>query len=166
MSHSTIDTIKLYIQLLVKEFDIDEKELLAVWEKAHPTPIVSEADTFKGLSKAELQQMCKDKNVAHTGTKAVLIDRLLNKEPTPPTSKKTSPGRKKKKVADVIQKIQHNVPIIHIRRNAFNNYEHVETEFVFDETNQMVVGKQMADGNIADLTEADLEICKEYNFKY
>lgn len=53
-----------------------------------------------------------------------------------------------------------------LRKNKFNNYEHLETKFIFDKTTKKVIGKQLDDGTIIELTIEDIEVCKKYRFKY
>lgn len=53
-----------------------------------------------------------------------------------------------------------------LRKNKFDNYEHSETKFIFDRTTKEVIGKQLDDGKVADLTIEDIEVCKKHSFKY
>lgn len=118
---------------------------------------------------AELKQLCKERGLKMTGTKANLIERLS--QPTIETMIKKKPTHKK--MANVLQKIIHNAHTLNIRRNVFGNYEHADTGFIFDELTHTVIGKQnesidpMTNSpTIEPLTEKDIELCKEYNFKY
>jgi hypothetical protein len=54
---------------------------------------------------------------------------------------------------------------IQLKRNTFNNYEHVDTGLVFN-TNNQVIGRQNNDGNLIELTIDDINLCKEYNLDY
>lgn len=161
--------IKEYIELLLKEYDLDEDILLKIWTDAHPNEEkeekqLSEASRLKKMKKPELQQLCREKNLKVTGTKSALMDRLLGKEVVveKPKSKKS----KKKSIADVLRKISQNTEVLNIRRNLFNNFEHIETGFVFNETDHKVVGKQNDDGFVVPLTDKDIETCQGYNFDY
>jgi hypothetical protein len=133
---------------------------------------------------AELKALCKAKGFKCSGKKEELVERLTagaqtetkNAGPSAkasavPTGK--APGKVIAKTSakiaskpDVISKLTANVPVIPIRRNKFNNYEHPETGFVFDTRNERVVGKQQDDGSVADLTDEDIEKCKKFKFVY
>lgn len=161
----SLDNIKEYIQLLIKEYEFDEATLLKIWTDKHPIEKEEEDATLTRKKKVELQAMCKERNLPVTGSKQVLIDRLLSPNPPP----KSSPKAKKKsskKVAVVLQQLMSRNTAINVRRNLFNNYEHVTTGFIFDESNHNVIGKQNNDGTIDQLTEQDIELCKEYKFNY
>ena len=54
---------------------------------------------------------------------------------------------------------------IQLKRNSFNNYEHVDTGLIFN-TNNQVIGRQNNDGNLIELTIDDINLCKEYNLDY
>ena len=175
MSKSPIAIIKEYVKLLIQEYEFEEETLLKVWTDAHPSEEKVEeklSDKYSALKKkknSELQEMCRQKGYKVNGTKLVLIDRLLGKELPPAvtiTKTKSSKKTNKKTISDVLQKIVHNSNVVNIRRNLFNNYEHAETSFIFDESTHSVVGKQINDGTIRSLTAKDIETCKEYNFKF
>ena len=70
-----------------------------------------------------------------------------------------------KKYPKVIQNIKKSIPNIVIRRNKFNNFEHLDTNLVFDNSSKKVIGKQNINGNIDDLTEEDIDKCNEYKFE-
>lgn len=53
-----------------------------------------------------------------------------------------------------------------LRKNKFDNYEHSETKFIFDKTTKEVIGRQLDDGTVAELTVEDIEACKKHSFKY
>lgn len=78
--------------------------------------------------------------------------------------KSSKPRKSKKKLANVIQKIIEDVEPTHIRRNIYNNFEHMDTKLVFDETTKKVIGRQGDSGDILPLSKTDIETCKEYNF--
>ena len=52
-----------------------------------------------------------------------------------------------------------------IHRNKYGNFEHQETNFVFDKNTKLVYGRQVED-SIIPLSLDDIEKCKELNFKY
>ena len=180
MSNS-INIIKEYIKLLVQEYEFEENVLLELWTNKHPMEETKEGEEgeevkddatyadLKKKKKTELQELCRAKGHKVTGTKLILIDRILGKEALSSKEKdkpKKSTKKNKKSIANILQKLSHNNNIINIRRNVFNNYEHVETGFVFNEQSQCVVGKQNVNGSVDLLNEKDIETCKEYNFKF
>ena len=109
------------------------------------------------LTKPELEKMCKSKGLKTKGTKAELIELLSNDE-----CKKTI----LKSQESINTKLVAKVPIIAIKRNKFNNYEHEETSFVFDNKDKKVYGKQNEDGSISQLTKDDINLCNKYKFTY
>jgi hypothetical protein len=52
-----------------------------------------------------------------------------------------------------------------LRKNAYGEYEHKDTGFVFDPLTKEVKGKQVGD-HIKDLSLSDVELCKHYGFKF
>lgn len=53
-----------------------------------------------------------------------------------------------------------------LRKNQFGNYEHKETGFVFDAQTKSVWGKQIGDKVRTQLSMADVELCKQFGFKF
>ena len=53
-----------------------------------------------------------------------------------------------------------------LRKNAFGNYEHKETGFVFDPQTKSVCGKQVGDQVKTQLSFSDVELCKQFGFKF
>ena len=109
------------------------------------------------LTKPELEKMCKSKGLKTKGTKAELIELLSNEE-----SKKTILRTQE----NINTKLIAKVPSIAIKRNKFNNFEHEETSFVFDNKEKKVYGKQNSDGTISQLTKEDINLCNKYKFAY
>jgi hypothetical protein len=125
--------------------------------------------------------LCKTHGYKSTGTKDVLISRLLGKtdeeiketlaakesstkKPGSDPKKPSSKQLKKIETSKVVEKLTVNVPSIILRKNRFNNYEHAETGFIFDK-NKLVIGKQNDDGTVDNLTEEDIDRCNAYKFK-
>lgn len=52
-----------------------------------------------------------------------------------------------------------------LRKNAFGNYEHKETGFVFDPATKEVFGKQ-SDEKVLSLSLSDVDTCKQMGFKF
>jgi hypothetical protein len=92
-------------------------------------------------------------------------------KPKPKSNTKTKVD-KEQKDNDVINRlvtekvVKKSEPFFCARRNAWKNYEHEETGLVFDWKTEEVIGKQNQNGNIDELSVEDIELCKEYGFKY
>jgi hypothetical protein len=176
-----------YNQKISETLNIDKKILDKIWkgEEVSPTEdVVTETETkaeekkneevktdssleekkLKKLKKPELKEMCKEKGLKLTGTKSDLIGRLLNGKPQ--EAKKKSTKTKKKETVPVVKKLQENLSVMVIRRNAFGNLEHSESSMIFDRKTKKVIGKQNKNGNIDELTVADIDICNKYKFDY
>ena len=52
-----------------------------------------------------------------------------------------------------------------LRKNQYGNYEHKETGFVFDPQTKSVFGKQV-DDQVNQLSFSDVELCKQFGFKF
>ena len=120
----------------------------AVGDEAHPNELTK-------LSKTELVELCKTKNLKHTGTKPELIQRLVNFE------------KEKTHQPQITPKLVHKaVPPIALHRNKFGNFEHTDTNFVFNEKTEKVYGRQNADGTVSPLTVDDINLCNKFKFSY
>jgi hypothetical protein len=134
-------------------------------------------DSLMLLTKQELQERCRKAGVRSSGTKNELVKYLLEKKPLKTTQTKmpefiktsTPLPQEEKKTEQkptIIKKITASQPVFNIRRNKFNNYEDINTGFVFNNLSKKVIGKQNSDGTISDLTKEDINICNKYKFKY
>lgn len=150
--------------------------------------VESKSDTnesLMSLTKQELQERCKKAGVRSSGTKNDLIKYLTeNKSQTKINSISTKPPpfvqqiqqeekranetieQKKAVVNPIIKKISSSIPVLNIRRNKFNNYEDINTGFVFDNLSKKVIGKQSANGTVLELTKEDINICNKYKFQF
>ena len=144
--HNTIDeAIRGFIQEIANKYGIEKEELLSMWSGSTPTGVskvaavatqASEANAgarteLMKMKKPELQTLCKEKGLKHTGTKPELVALLLGEgapAPASPTKKAQQPKKTAPAPAQepppVMKKISASVPTIAIRRNQFNNYEH------------------------------------------
>lgn len=120
--------------------------------------------------------------VRSSGTKNDLIKYLTeNKSQTKINSISTKPPpfvqqiqqeekrmeeQKKAVVNPIVKKISATIPLINIRRNKFNNFEDINTGFVFDNLSKKVIGKQSANGTVLELTKEDINICNKYKFQF
>jgi hypothetical protein len=164
------NAIKEFISVLIKEFELDEDELLHLWKTKCTQltiPVIEtstdpEQNELEKMKVAELKALCKKHGYPVSGTKKVLIGRILKKEVP---KKKGRSKRDKKNIASILR--NHSTLSLHnIRRNKYDNYEHAETGFVFDDVSKIVIGKQSDTGEIIALTPADIESCIQYKFGY
>ena len=193
--------VKQFISELATKYSLDENELQNLWdkentkkinlsEKAKSTNIKltvdsvvdkKESDIFElsKCNKNELIAMCKTYGHKCSGTKDILITRLLGKngidtkksdtQPSKPVNNKANKSKAdevKVENTPIVKKLTANIPNILIRRNQFNNYEHAETGLIFDNNTKIIIGKQKNDGSIEDLTEDDIDKCNAFKFKY
>ena len=82
--------------------------------------------------------------------------------------KKVTEADKKQSEVNTIQKlVKAELPErrFALRKNQFGEYEHKETGFCFDPHTKEVKGKQVND-TLKKLTLSDIELCKQYGFKY
>ena len=157
---NNVDTIvRSYISNISKKYNINESELVNLWYGGD-TQIQSkesseESNELSKLTKNEIIEMCKTKNIKVSGTKNELISRLLecNKKTTTPQ-------------ISITKKLIEKIPKIEIKKNAHGNYEHLETTFVINNKTQKVYGKQNKDGSISNLTTEDINLCNKYKFSY
>jgi len=163
------DTVTKYVEKVALKFNIDKQQLLNIWnsidnlenkeEKKQPYDDSKQkiVNSLSRLTKPELVELCKTKNLKAKGTKAELIE-ILSDEETKKITVKSSENINSKLVA--------KVPSIAIKRNKFNNFEHEETSFIFDNKEKKVYGKQNADGSVSPLTKDDINLCNKYKFSY
>lgn len=159
------DAILKYIDKVSIKYKINKDELVKMWnskddsggEKVYDDSKQKIVNGLSKLTKPELEKMCKSKGLKTKGTKAELIELLSNDE-----CKKTI----LKSQESINTKLVAKVPSIAIKRNKFNNYEHEETSFVFDNKEKKVYGKQNSDGSISQLTKEDINLCNKYKFSY
>jgi hypothetical protein len=176
------DVINKYIDQVSSKYNINKSELLKIWS-GEESKIVDSSSTkttnssLNSLTKPELIELCKIKGLKCSGTKAQLIEVLTkcenNSEKT--TSKTSTSSVVEKKVLKiespgkqepVIKKLVAKIPNISIKRNKFDNYEHEETSFVFNNKEKKVYGKQNPDGSVSPLTKEDIDLCNKYKFAY
>ncbi len=86
-----------------------------------------------------------------------------NKTPVLKKAKETD----KKSDVQTVQKLVKSEPErrFALRKNAFGNYEHKDTGFVFDPATKEVFGKQLID-RVKPLSMSDIEVCKQFGFKF
>ena len=180
LTESVDKVIETFIERVSKEYNLDKDELQSLWGgKTQNTSIKKDItnsnkmevnhDNLLNYNKQELIALCKSKGKKCSGTKVILINRLLGKEDEDekksPISKKST-SKKQPEKTPVAKKLSANIPNILIRRNQFNNYEHPESGLVFNDKEKIVIGKQNDNGSIDDLTEEDIDKCNAFKFKY
>ena len=175
---SVDDTIQDFIKNISKTYNIDYTEIYNIWSNGYDIKNLNTIETqvqvqnqnitsnskddkqkiinnLNKLTKPDLVEMCKNKGLKTKGTKAELIELLSQDE------------LKVNKPSDsIIKKWFASSPPISIKRNKFNNYEHEETSFVFNNKEKKVYGKQNSDGSIEPLTKDDINLCNKYKFDY
>ena len=102
------------------------------------------------------------KGLKCSGTKNELISRLVSK----PVAQKSQKKKKEVITPLVIKKINASIPAIQIKKNKFGNYEHSDTELIFDKHSKKVIGKQHSDGQLIELSHSDIDLCNKYKFSY
>jgi hypothetical protein len=183
-------TINNYIEKIANDYSLDVTELQNLWNKTSTEaslkstqkiiPVFKKPETatevscegpsnLSKMTKNELVDLCKAKGYKVTGTKSDLIERLTSSSST--TSKEIVVVEKSRekivhKEPEVIKQLSANIPTVPIRKNVFENYEHAETSFLFDEKTKKVIGKQNEDGTIATLSRSDIDMCNKYKFQY
>jgi hypothetical protein len=125
--------------------------------------------------KKTLEAICRIRKLKISGKKEELQTRILEstgqivekKEvETPKVKVKKTPTKKITPSSSVIQKLEEKSHTYDIGRNKWNNYEHLETRFVFDPNDKTVYGRQCDDGSVVELVTDDIELCKKYKFAY
>lgn len=175
------EVIKTFITRVSNKYNLDNNELTSIWKgesniqkvvKTTKTKQVEtngdheeiDPDVLLKCNKAELVALCKSHGHKCSGSKSILMNRLLGKEKNdiPVKSSKVS----ETKATPVAKKLTANIPNILIRRNQYNNYEHPETGLLFDNETKVVIGKQNNDGTVEPLTEGDIDQCNAFKFKF
>jgi len=183
LTESIDKAIETFVERVSTQYNLDKSELQSLWggkvtnNTVQTTTNVIQSnmevnnDNLLKFTKAELVALCKNKGKKCSGTKVILISRLLGKEDnddqkSPIHKKQTSSTKKQPEKTPVVKKLIANIPNILIRRNQFDNYEHPETGLIFNNKEKIVIGKQNDNGNVDDLTEEDIDHCNAFKFKY
>lgn len=184
----TIDeVIQTFIKKVSDKYNLNNNELVSIWKgesnikesKTDKTEHIEEKkksneisqDVLLNCNKAELIALCKANGHKCSGSKIILINRLLGKDENESPNKSIKSESKVNKVSaikstPIAKKLTANIPNILIRRNQFNNYEHPETGLVFNNETKVVIGKQNGDGSIDHLTAEDIDKCNAFKFKF
>ncbi len=155
-------TVNNYISIISKKYNIKENELYEIWSgNSEISQTTSQNQELEKLSKPELIEMCKSKKLKVSGSKNDWINRIILNE-----TQNKQQQVKTLEQQTVIKKLVEKIPKLEIKKNAFGNYEHKETSFIFDSKTQKVYGKQNQDGNIDELSSEDIDLCNKYKFSY
>lgn len=164
--------IKSFIENVSKKYNIEIVDLTKIWNgdqsKSESSLKVDTLDysVLLNYDKNQLVALCKIHGHKFSGTKSLLLGRLLGKKDiviktASKTAIKTVPKNK-----PILQKLNTAIPTIVIRRNKFNKYEHAETRFIFDSVRKIVIGTQNSDGSVDLLTEEDVDLCNAFKFQF
>ena len=183
--------VHAYTAALADRYGFDAKDAWTVWTGSPatstptaPPPTTGSNATLEPVnpaellrsSKAALVAMCRMRGLKRSGTKAVLIGRLLGNAEgdTKGTTGQTTEGKKRTArkpkgpapVPPVVKKVTSGIPVIKIAKNEHGNYEHAPSRIVFDAVTKRAIGTQGDDGEIVPLTDDDIDQCNAYKFKY
>jgi len=168
-----------YINMISQKYNINSEELKMLWEGSEsvviqqplPTASVitspslsSAAKELEILTKTQLIEMCKTKNLKVSGNKTELIARILEVESKTQPVAPAPVGIPQQ--PQIIKKLVEKIPKLEIKRNAAGYFVHAETSFVFDTKTQKVYGKLIGEDKIEELTAEDIDICNKYKFSY
>ncbi len=185
---NVIDTfISDFVNKVATHYNIPKDELLNLWGAVEPSEkqslVKSERKNstlstsnipaeLANMTKVELVELCKSKSLKVSGSKAELIGRLQESAKNQTrlvTSSNTSLKASSKStplVPALVTKLVDKLPTIEIKRNKFGNFEHSDTSLLFDKKSEKVIGRQLPDGQIAQLRENDIEACYKYKFDF
>lgn len=156
--------MELFLNKLSISNNLDFDKVLGDWKQFDETNI-----KYNKMKKPELVEMCKTGGFKSKGTKPELISFLFNevveiadakvekkkKSLEPPPVAKTS----------ILEKMKMAVDPVNIRRNKYDNYEHAESGFVFDNKTKKVIGKQQGE-EVIQLNKEDIDTCNKFRFSY
>ena len=167
-----------YINMISQKYNINTEELKMLWE-GNENVILSTSDVIPSsaakelevLTKSQLIEMCKSKNLKVSGNKTELITRILESESKPQSVVSTSVVSTSvvsvgvPQQPQIIKKLVEKIPKLEIKKNAAGYFVHAETSFVFDIKSQKVYGKLIED-KIEELSPEDIDTCNKYKFSY
>ena len=142
------------------KYNLNLEELTDMYKKDYTKNQTEESNSesiskekLSKLKKKELEQICREKGIQNIkGKKEELINRILNNN---------------KDDNKIVENIITGLSTILIEKNKFGNYEHKQTNLIFNRNTKTVIGKQNQDsGEIEQLSESDIELCNQYKFKF
>ena len=95
------------------------------------------------------------------------LDITTKAAPVKKVKKVTEAERQKSDLTNVQKLVKAELPErrFALRKNEYGEYEHKETGFCFDPQTKEVKGKQVRD-TLKKLSLSDIEVCKQYGFKF
>jgi hypothetical protein len=155
--------------MISQKYNINVEELKVLWEGGnvvHSVPVIpfSASKELEILTRSQLVEMCKSKNLKVSGNKTELISRILEHECKPSVTN-SIPLQHTSQPPQIIKKLVEKIPKLEIKRNSDGYFVHTETSFVFDTKSQKVYGK-LIDNKLEELTVDDIDICNKYKFSY
>lgn len=152
-----------FLTKLCADRSLDSTQVISEW-KAFDADLTK----YNKMKKPELLEICKQHGYDTSGAKPAIIDNIMSKKvapekpvkPAPPNKTVTPPDK------DILAKLKAVIPPVLIKRNEYDNFEHVETKLVFNRKTTEAIGVQLEDGSVRELTRDDISICNKYNFKY
>ena len=156
------DTILKYIDVVASKYNLQKEDLYNLWSGSNlvntPVSIPASNPELEKLSKKELTELCKNKNLKVSGTRNDLIARIIEYD--------TKLIQKNTPQNNIVKKLTEKLPKLELTKNEFGFFEHPETKFVFDTKTQKVFGKQNQNGSVDELDAEDIETCKKFKFLY
>jgi len=181
------NNVDSYIDLISEKYSLDKQELRLMWSnpslgarKARESEDIQDAEKthdednlteFKLMCMTipELKAWCKKRSLKCSGTKPILVNRLLGRDETIKIEKVDKKEKKiKPKVlsSPALEKLKESKSSHTIKLSKFGNNVHSPSKLVFDTKTKKVVGKENKNGNVDSLTAEDIEQCKKYKFDY
>jgi hypothetical protein len=147
---------------------VTETTTTTTTEKAYDITKIHEYDvkTLKGI--------LKSLGLKVSGKKADLLSRIMNsdkepkKSPSRKSPAKTSSSKKKKqtRLLPVNGKVELQKRQIHFKK-IDDFHVHEDSNLIIDSETKMIIGKYDIDTkSMVNLTESDIETCKQYKFRY
>jgi hypothetical protein len=158
--------MELFLSKLSISHNLDTPTVLSDWKQFEETNT-----KYNKMKKPELVELCKTNGFRSTGTKPELISFMFNEVVEVEKVKVEKPVKTKKVVeppvakATILEKLNTVAPTVNIRRNQYDNYEHAESGFVFNNKTKKVIGKQEGD-QVVPITKDDIDTCNKYRFSY
>jgi hypothetical protein len=110
----------------------------------------------------KVKSVNKFANGISSSSSVVEIPAVKPKEPTKPKKGSNLETMENKEVINLINQRRNDVPIV---KNEFNNYVHIGTSLVWDRETMSVSGRQMPNGNVIELSDNDIQLCKINGWK-
>jgi hypothetical protein len=150
-----------FLKKLCSEKSLDETQVISEW-----TTFNDDYTKYNKMKKSELMEICKEHGYDTSGTKTNIVDSIMNKKMAVKPEPKAVKEKVKPLQKDILSKLRANIPPVMIKRNDHGNFEHKETGLIFDRKTTEVIGRQLDDGTVVQLSRDDIDICNKYNFKY